>query len=70
MVFAVAMHNLVIVIDVHVDQDKIDALVSCLEEEIHTVFKVEVVTFLGIHDNETELLVEILEDFLVAGVLR
>lgn len=69
MILTVAMYNLVVVIDVHVDRDEIDAFISGVEEEVTTVFKVEVMTLLGVHDYETELLVEILEDFLRGGVL-
>ena len=61
-----AMYNLVVFIDVHVDRDEVDAFLSRFEKEIHTVFEVEVVAFLGIRDDETELPVEILEDFLHA----
>ena len=66
MISTCSMDNLVVFVDVHVDRDEVDAILSRLEEEIHTVFKIEVVAFLGIHDDETELPVEILEDFLHA----
>ena len=65
MVTTVAMDNLVVFFDGHVDCDEVDAVLSRLEKEIHTVFEVEVVAFLGIRDDETELPVEILEDFLI-----
>lgn len=61
-----AMYNLVVFVDVHVDRDKVDAFLSGVEKEVSTVFEVEVVAFLGIRDDETELPVEILEDFLHA----
>lgn len=61
-----SMDNLVVFVNVHVDRDEVDAILSCLEKEIHTVFEVEVVAFFGIRDYEIELLVEILEDFLHA----
>ena len=69
MVTTVAMDNLVVFFDGHVDCDEVNAILSRLEKEIHTVFEVEVVAFLGIRDDESELLVEILEDFLMCGVL-
>jgi len=63
------MDNLVVFVDVHVDRNEFDAFLSGVEKEVATVFKVEVVAFLGIRDDEIELLVEILEDFLTCGVL-
>ena len=69
MITTVAMDDLVVFVDVHVDRDEVNAVLSRLEEEIHTVFKIEVVAFLGIRNDEIELLVEILEDFLTRGVL-
>lgn len=69
MIPTVAMDNLVVFVDVQVDRDEFDAFISRVEEEFPTVFKIEVVALLGICDDETELLVEILEDFLTGGVL-
>jgi len=61
-----SMDNLVVFVDVHVDRNEFDAFLSGVEKEVATVFKVEVVALLGIRDDETELSVEILEDFLHA----
>ena len=69
MITTVAMDDLVVFVDVHVDRDEVNAVLSRLEEEIHAVFQIEVVAFFGICDDKTELLVEILEDFLTCGVL-
>ena len=69
MVATATMDNFVVFVDVHVNRDEVNTVLSCLEKEIHTVFKIEVVAFLGIRNDEIELLVEILEDFLTCGVL-
>lgn len=66
MISTCSMDNLVVFVDVHVDRDEVDAFLSGAEKEVPTVFKVEVVAFLRVCDDETELPVEILEDFLHA----